>query len=138
MNEQELVKNEQKIGKIEQEIFKHLKDKIKNAYSKEAEETIETEVKNRNYLLEDWQIWAAVQRIKEMADKANLEVNKPKKIKLMSILLIIFSMAVSFVVLMVSLSVDMPSALRGGLMLASFTGIVYPIKMWWSSITSKG
>ena len=77
--------DEQEIIKIENEIFEHLKDKIKNTSSKETQKIIETEVRDRNYLSEDWQIHYAVKRIME---KRNIkfvnqmnELEKPEKKK---------------------------------------------------------
>lgn len=55
-----------KQNKIENEIFLKVKDVVKNAYSKETYKLIETEVRNRNYLPEDWQIGYAVERIQNM------------------------------------------------------------------------
>ena len=45
---------EDKIVKIEEEIAKDLKDKVKNVYAKDSQKIIETEVRNRKYLAEDW------------------------------------------------------------------------------------
>lgn len=57
--------------KIEQEIFISLKEKIANLSNKDIEKAIEGEVKRRNYLKEDWQVYYAVQRIKEKKEKNN-------------------------------------------------------------------
>ena len=137
MDEQELIKKEKELDKIEKEIFDHVKDKIKDVYSKEAQGIIETEVRNRNYLSEDWQILNAVDRIKEMFKIADIKVYKPKKLKPAGILLLIFIMIVSFVGMMASISINNPM-LRGGLVMLSFSCFVYPIKRWWDSFTSKG
>ena len=57
--------NQKEGEKIEQEIFISIKEKIKNLSNKDAEKIIEEEIRKRNYLQEDWQIYYAVQRIKE-------------------------------------------------------------------------
>ncbi len=59
------MKKEQELIKTENEIFEHFKGKVENIYSKEAQEVIETEIRNRDYLSEDWQIGYAVERIQE-------------------------------------------------------------------------
>lgn len=50
---------------VEKEIFETIKEKIKNLNSKETDTIIETEIRKRNYIKEDWQITYAVERIKE-------------------------------------------------------------------------
>ena len=55
--------------KIEDEIFEKLKDKIKEIDSKETKDVIKTEIMDRNYLSEDWQVDYAVQRIQEKIEE---------------------------------------------------------------------
>lgn len=73
--------NEQEVLKIENEIFEQLKDKVKNTYSKETQEIIEKEIRNRNYLSEDWQILNAVDRTKERIKEYLMSQIKPLTFK---------------------------------------------------------
>jgi len=79
--------------KIENEIFEKTKDLVRDINSKEAWKIIETEIKNRNYLTEDWQTEYAVQRIIEKIEETRrqqreirqrnveLEIKKSPKVK---------------------------------------------------------
>lgn len=129
--------NEKEIEKIEQEIADSIKKEITNLSWREQEKRIGEEIKKRNYLSEDWQIHYAVDRVKEILNKSDLEIHAGKKLSLKMVFLTILIMVISFLVMMASLNIDNP-ALKGGLIMASFASFVYPIKMWWKSFISKG
>jgi hypothetical protein len=84
---------------IEQEIFEVVKDKVKNIYSKEIDSFIETEIRRRNYLKEDWQIGYSVDRIKEKVveylryrdfkNKVSESKTKPKAVPAIAIVITI-------------------------------------------------
>lgn len=69
------------INKIEQDIFKAIKEKVKNNSLMEVEKIIEEMVKERHYLLEEWQIYYAVERIKEMLDEYTKNEIQPLSFK---------------------------------------------------------
>ncbi len=60
---------EDKLEKIEAEIVEKMRGKIKEIYSKDSEKAIESEIKAKNYLSEDWQVEYAVQRIQEKIEE---------------------------------------------------------------------
>lgn len=60
---------EEKQNKIENEIFEKIKGLVKNIDLEESRKTIEAEIKNRNYLPEEWQIEYAIQRIVEKIEE---------------------------------------------------------------------
>lgn len=97
--------NEKEINKIEEEIFNSIKDKS-NLPDQELEKAIEKEVRIKNYLLEDWQIHYAIERIKEMINKSISPImperglkapDKPNKIAML-ILSTIMMLSVYFIV----------------------------------------
>jgi len=129
--------DEQEITKIENEILEKVEKQVEGMDSERAKKIIEGEVKNRGYLKEDWHIWGATERIKEMIDENNTKKYKPEKLKPAGKLLVISLMIVGFFGMLLSFNID-NAVLKGGLLFGSFSLIVYPIKMWWDSLISKG
>jgi len=127
---------EQEIIKIENEILEKVEKQVEGIDSKRAKKIIEEEVRNRGYLKEDWHIFGATERIKEMIDENNAKKYKPEKLKLAGKLLIVSLMVVGFFGMLLSFNID-NATLKGGLLFVSFSLIAYPIKMWWDSIVSR-
>jgi len=127
---------EQEIIKIENEILEKVEKQVEGIDSKRAKKIIEEEVRNRGYLKEDWHIFGATERIKEMIDENNAKKYKPEKLKPAGKLLIVSLMVVGFFGMLLSFNID-NATLKGGLLFVSFSLIAYPIKMWWDSIVSR-
>ncbi len=72
---------EEKKGKkkIEDKIFRSLKDKIKNPSTNEAKKKIKKAVRKEDYLEEDWRVNSAVKRIKNKLERNNKEKKKDSK-----------------------------------------------------------
>ena len=73
------VKEKKGKKKIEDKIFRSLKDKIKNPSTNEAKKKIKKAVRKEDYLEEDWRVNSAVKRIKNKLERNNKEKKKDSK-----------------------------------------------------------